>query len=474
MSTMALRLKQCSIDGPESLALRLRRASSIDGNPPLVLSHSGSVAAAQPDGKPLPAACLQSEALQAVRIVAWCRRTPEVAAVLGDRIKAHAISGGLTNCAYIVEGSKGKLFVKQAEAFHKVATAIPLSLARLATEAMGIKLGHTYVPEAVPGLVHYDPAASILVAEFKEGLEMMSSALLRGAVYPGLGARLGSAMARLAFGASPEVMGRRAFAALEAAVEESASVADVMTDHTLILPFDRAAPHNSWPAELGPEVEAGIYGDAALMAEVAVLRALRASPGARCFLHTDAWVNNILVPEWAEGTPAGEELALVDFEFGTVGPNSYDIGHTIGTLLLAAITVRGYADAGAGGGAEGAVPRQRRAEQEEWLVASAAEAWAAFCGAWAAQAKRRMPWQRRPAAPPLADAVGYAGIVVVRWSIGQFNIFRNLGLEDGTPAYTAAVRAAVRVGGALIRRRHEIGSADEIAAIARAEMARAA
>lgn len=48
--------------------------------------------------------------------------------MLGDPTRATPISGGLTNCSFKVDGSKGTIFVKKAEDHHMLATAIPMSV----------------------------------------------------------------------------------------------------------------------------------------------------------------------------------------------------------------------------------------------------------------------------------------------------------------------------------------------------------
>jgi 5-methylthioribose kinase len=212
------------------------------------------------------------------------------------------------------------------------------------------------------------------------------------------------------------------------------------------------------------------------MREVECMRRLRSGGGSPCFAHTDVWLNNILVPEWPEGGGGGSQQqevvpTIVDFEFGAIAPTSYDIGHTLGMLVLAAFLVRAYSD-GADGGA---VPGARRREQEDWLLASVGEAWAEFERVWRGLQQRRSPWRQRAALPPpplLADALGFAGCTVIRWAIGQFNIFRSLGVGDASgAAHCAAVRRAVHAGAAMLRGRHAIKSTDEVADIARAELA---
>lgn len=69
----------------------------------------------------------------------------------------------------------------------------------------------------------------------KQGRETLAAALLRGAIYPGLAARLGAAHGAIAARVSRQAVGAKAWAALGAVSDASANVADMMEDHVLYL-----------------------------------------------------------------------------------------------------------------------------------------------------------------------------------------------------------------------------------------------
>jgi hypothetical protein len=273
--------------------------------------------------------------------------------------------------------------------------------------------------------------------------------------------QLGAALGRLAAATAPAALGPRAAAALAATLAGSASAVATMRDYCFVFPFDPACALNDWPDVLGAEVAARVHGDAALLAEVAALRAAHDAPGAAaCLVHRDVWSGNVLC--------ADDTTHVIDMEFGGPGPAAYDIGHALAHLVLLAFIARAHAeadDAAAGGAGGGAVPAARRRAQEAWLLGAVGEAHAAFADALAAAAPGGAP------AAPLADVLGFAGVTMLRWSLGQFCLPEHLGIERNSPEFVAATARAVRVGAAAITGRHAMRSAGALAELARAELA---
>lgn len=143
-----------------------------------------------------------------------------------------------------------------------------------------------------------------------------------------------------------------------------------------------------------------------------------------------------------------------------LGHPCFDLGHFWATLMSCALCARGLAEAGDQPGA--------RAAQEAWLAASLAEAWDEY---WVVRRVRGppagLPADERAA---LADVCGFAGCVLLRWTIGAFNIASVMGLEPGSPAHTATVQRAVRLGSALVSLRRRIPSAAAVADMLRAAL----
>lgn len=61
--------------------------------------------------------------------------------------------------------------------------------------------------------------------------------------------------------------------------------------------------------------------------------------------------------------------------------------------------------------------------------------------------------------------IGYAGVVAARWSIGQFNIFKTLGVDPTARPFLRATRRALRASAALIGGRRRVAGAAGAAAV---------
>jgi len=246
-------------------------------------------------------------------------------------------------------------------------------------------------------------------------------------------------------------------------------------------PFDANAPHNNWPSELAADVARLVHNNAALMAELEAMRALRSQPACvddTVLVHTDIWVNNMLVPKAIEGVDE-DRVTIIDFEFGAMGPAAYDIGHVIAMLVLSAFLARAYAQIEARGGGAAAndgvvvAPAVRRA-QEEWMLAAAGEVWEVFEREWGERVtklERERPGEKPQGCPALQDVLGMAGVVGLRWTIGQFNLFSSLGVEEGSAPYVEAVERVLHVCSAWLRDRRSIGDIREAVALARDALA---
>lgn len=334
-----------------------------------------------------------------------------------------------------------------------------------------------------------------------------------GDVCPGVGRQLGSFCARLSAGSSRSALGGGRFEQLRESIAASFDgCGDWMERVVLYEPFDAGArpgdgrraartscvsstaprarplrggasttppplrpsacgaawPKNAWPAELDEEVAARVFEDEALAGEVAALRAVFRAPPDPCFVHTDTRTGNVLV-DGAGG------MFTIDYEFGQLGPRSFDIGHVLGVGFMCALAVQGLAAAEADGEASArpaagppsarppqpppAVTPEARRRQLAWLTSLSAEAWEGYLAASAAEGDGRRP---PPSPSSLAEALGYAGATMMRWGIGEWNLFTMLSLPpDAGAARVAAVRRAVCLGTTLIVRRGEITSVRE-------------
>lgn len=214
------------------------------------------------------------------------------------------------------------------------------------------------------------------------------------------------------------------------------------------------------PAGLEGEVDSLLLHNAGFQSELAALRRLLRKPpgGVSTVVHQDVWSSNILVA--ASGPPSTH---IIDWETALLGHSCFDIGHFFATLFSCAVSARGLAQAGN-------LPETRPA-QEAWLVAGVTQSWEAY---WAVRRERGpaagLPSSAADERALLADALGFAGSVLLRWSVGQFNIQGVLGLAPGSAAHTSAVRAALHLGAVLVRERRRIPSPAAAADMMRAAL----
>jgi 5-methylthioribose kinase len=219
-----------------------------------------------------------------------------------------------------------------------------------------------------------------------------------------------------------------------------------------------ANPKNTCPPELAAEASRLVYDNARLRAELASLQRLYHKCVDPCFVHADIWAGNLLI-NGSSGT-----MYCIDFEFGQLGPQAYDVGHGLTTCMLNAVVVHALAGLEAAGsgccgeavaGISSEALAAARQSQLAWMVPGAATLWAEHVATRRAAAGAR--WSAEREAQLLADAIGYAGIAMLRSSIGQYTLWHGHGMPMGE-VRVAAVRRAMYLGSALLRRRRSLRS----------------
>jgi len=219
-----------------------------------------------------------------------------------------------------------------------------------------------------------------------------------------------------------------------------------------------ANPKNTCPPELAAEASRLVYDNACLRAELATLQQLFRDPADPCFVHADIWAGNLLI-NGSSGT-----MHCIDFEFGQLGPQAYDVGPAMSTCMVNAVLVHALAGLEAAGsgccseavaGISSEALAAARQSQLAWLVPAAAALWAEHVATRRAAAGPR--WSAEREAQLLGDAIGYAGVAILRSSIGQYTLWHGHGMPMGE-VRVAAVRRAMYLGSALLRRRRSLGS----------------
>ena len=200
-----------------------------------------------------------------------------------------------------------------------------------------------------------------------------------------------------------------------------------------------------------------------------------------------------------------ESLWLLDWEFATFGPPSYDLGSLVASLLMGFVAAGGAAAPGcedggssgsAGGGSRGGYGGSGsssggRAEQRTWLLGAVEDVWALTVDEWWRQSQAlkhgggasaphdargdgggsggssgssgsRAAWEARL----LSETLMFAGCCMCRLVVGQHSYALFAGMRD-PEARVRCERAALRVGRRLLAEAAQlrnIRSATEFAA----------
>ena len=264
------------------------------------------------------------------------------------------------------------------------------STERIVFEARWFAIARNVDTEGVcPAILHFDEARRVLVLEDLRDAERLDHALLRGrdATFPL------AAVARL--------LGAVHAATRDPVLATRFANADMQTlhgEHVFRLPF--AA--NDFPLEPALRARAErVWQDRELGAIAARAYARYREPRG-ALVHGDVQAGNVLLP-------ASGGAKLLDAEIAHVGDPAFDAG-----ILLAHVLLPGLARASLGEAAE--------------VAGATWDAYAAAAGA---------------ARPPLADAVRYAGIEIVRRTIGAARV--------AAVADTTVALAAIALGSRLMR-----------------------
>jgi 5-methylthioribose kinase len=275
------------------------------------------------------------------------------------------------------------------------------STERIVFEERWLAIARTVDHESVcPAVLHFDEVARVLVLEDLGDAERLDHALLRGASVDTALHAVARLLARV-HGATrePALAPEAPAAARLSARFANADMQTLHGEHVFRLPF--AA--NDFPLEPALRARAErVWQDVELTAITArAYERFRAPHGA--LVHGDVQAGNVLLP-------ATGGAKLLDAEIAHVGDAAFDVGTLLAHVLLASLA--------------------------RDTLAAAGDACTGTWGAYAAASG--------PSAPPFADVARYAGIEVMRRTIGAARV--------AAVADTRVALAAVELASQMIRR----------------------
>ncbi|GAA2073704.1 S-methyl-5-thioribose kinase [Pseudolysinimonas kribbensis] len=313
---------------------------------------------------------------------------------VGGALSSSEVGDGNLNRVFRVGGKRGSVVVKQALPYLKVAGADwPLTRRRAWIERSALEAHGEMVPDLLPDVIHFDDDLSALVLEDLHAHENWRDLLIAGRETPGIAAQVGRYSAAVLLGTGHLATGQR-----RTAMRRTFGYSDLcLLTETLVFtaPFT-AAESNRVEDALAPTV-AALASDSALRAAAAQLRYVFRTRN-EALIHGDLHSGSVLV--------GADGARIIDLEFAFFGPMGFDIGLLIGNLALSSI-------AHASNGNE----RYARV-----VAGYAAEFWNAFVDESARIWRPGEPWFHPFIAGVIADAARFAGLEMIRRTVGLAHV----------------------------------------------------
>lgn len=386
------------------------------------------------------------------------RFSPEDAAIFANdhselfgvhsKLTSVSFGEGHMNQVFRVKNQFGtSLIVKQALPVARgLSEQWPLSLDRLRIEAETlIQLGKS-APDHVVEVLHYDASQAAMLLEDLAEYELLSKTLASGRQFHQLGVQLANLLAHSSFFSSDfatdiagKTTARHRFSNPQAQ--------QVIEDLLLSDPYNNHERNQHQP-EL-QQFARQLWLDEALHTQVASLRAAyRSSPQA--LQHGDLGCNSIFV--------AGDELKVIDAEFGCYGPVGFDLGILFGSLMLQYCAAPGVITDSA-----------RAKDQQNYLYNQIKNCWSHFAKTFLALCQQhcRDPlwgnsaYQQKFVLQVLRYSMGFAGAELIRRVIGAFPAAEFKQIPQGQQRLQAR-QQALQLGRNLLMQHTEIHHLDQL------------
>ena len=380
-----------------------------------------------------------------------------------EDIEVREIGDGNLNFVYFVTDRQDRarcVVVKQAVPYVRVVgESWPLTLGRTRLEVMALRRQREICPSLVPEIYHWDEEMCVVVMQNLYRHKVVRGEIIKGVRFPRLVDHLTTFLARTLFFTSDFYLNQ---AEKKQLVGEfiNPELCKITEDLVFTDPFEDNATNNPNPNLTAADLE-GLRGDAALKVAAAEMKH-KFMTEAESLLHGDFHLGSYMANQ--------EETYVIDPEFAYVGPMGFDVGKTIGNFILAYLS-QDY--------------HQRQAGQDprgyrSWLLQGAQDVWTGFAGKfealWAEHMDRfdRVYWAFPGGAQAAAafraaflervfhDALGYAGCVMVRRTLGLAKVADIAAIPD-LEARAVLDRQALAIGrGLLVERNRLAGIEDAI------------
>ena len=394
-------------------------------------------------------------ALDVHTVIAYVGARPELWEVFrpGEALEAAEIGDGNLNLVFRVWATADPtrtIIVKQALPYVRlVGESWPMPADRARIEAQALEVEYRLAPQHTPRTYFYDADMHLIAMQNLYQHIVMRKGLIEGVRYPHFAEHIGLFLARTLGGTSDLLLDYRT-KKLEVARFLNPELCKITEDLIFTEPY-RYTERNPFHKQLEPQVLA-LQADDALRVEVAQMKE-KFMTHAQALLHGDLHTGSIMVN--------ATDTYVIDPEFAFYGPMGFDIGAVIGNLFLnyAAHEVRTKDPA-------------RRADFRQYLTDTVLELWHVFerefqSYVWSQVDAVNMPpaYQRDYMLRLLQDSAGLGACKMMRRVIGLAGVADIRGIEDVHDRAIAG-SLALNMGVALIKRRRELHTIEDLVAVA--------
>jgi len=364
------------------------------------------------------------------------------------------VGDGNLNLVFIVTSPSGQVIIKQALPYVRlVGDSWPLPLKRAYFEYHALIRQAARDPGRVPEVYHFDEEQAIIAMEFFTPHVILRHKLMAREKVEGLAETLGIFLARNVFRGSDLSMDTAKRKRDVALFVDSVELNDITETLVFSDPYFNAE-RNHHTAGLDPIV-ARLRADIDLKVEAHHLKAKFAN-SAETLLHGDFHTGSVMC--------TATDTKIIDPEFALYGPMSFDIGMLLGNFWMAYFAQPGHGN---------------DADYQAWILDTVAGVWQAFTTEFSALWRSERTgilyedalFQGQPLAAEQAltqrlamiweDALGFAGVEMIRRTLSLAHIAENDSIED--EALRAACEArGLDMGRQLVVNRARMGDISQV------------
>ncbi len=243
----------------------------------------------------------------------------------GSKLKGEEIGDGNINYIYRIweTSSKKSLIIKQGDKLLR-SSQRPLSLKRTEVEAKALMGYAERSPGLAPKIIHFDPAMSIIAMEDLKEFENLREALMKGEVFPTLIDDITTFIAENALGTSVLVMAPKIKTQMEKQFfnDEMEEITETLV---FTEPYNDYRGRNNYTEGNKEFIKKELYQDKELHGQVGLLKETFMNRR-EALIHGDLHTGSVFVTE--------HQTKILDGEFASYGPISFDIGTFLGNLFF--------------------------------------------------------------------------------------------------------------------------------------------